>query len=443
MHRENKTSEGIAALIKPFECISPEVTLDSVAELFSEAAYADVLSLAVVDNGTPVGVISRYRFIDVYLKKYGRELNGKRPIHFFMSTSPLLVAHDQPLAEAAQHVTQNMKFPLTEDFIITRNGEYAGIGFVVDLLHAMELEMRKNAEALKSSQLALVQSEKMASLGQMVAGIAHEINTPLGYVQNNVSMGKEMFAQVELMITGYENLIDSLLDDQVSEEEISARMNRVAELRANSSTREMLDAMQELNNDSLYGIEQISELVLNLKNFSRMDAVSTDTVDLHECIESALNIGRNALKHKVEVIRDFGELPRITCSPSHLNQVFLNLFTNAAQAIEGNGKLTIRTRFENGNARISVADSGKGISPDIQARIFDPFFTTKPVGEGTGLGLAISHQIIQQHGGDISVESSPGAGTCFYISLPIASTTPQFEAHLLSVPQPNQYEEIA
>ena len=100
MHRENNTAEGIAVLIKPFECISPEVSLDSVAELFSEAAYADVLSLAVVDNGTPVGVISRYRFIDVYLKKYGRELNGKRPIHFFMSTSPLLVAHDQPLAEA-------------------------------------------------------------------------------------------------------------------------------------------------------------------------------------------------------------------------------------------------------------------------------------------------------------------------------------------------------
>ena len=449
MRRESNAAVGIATLIQPFGCISPLVTLDSVAELFSDATYANVLSLAVVENGIPIGVISRYRFIDVYLKKYSRELNGKRPIHIFMSQSPLLVEHDQPLAEAAQHVAKNMKFPLTEDFIITKNGEYAGIGFVVDLLNAMELLMRENADELnhaysrlKSSQLALVQSEKMASLGQMVAGIAHEINTPLGYVQNNVLVGQEMFAQVELMIAAYEKLIDSLLDEQVSEEQISAQMCQVAELRANSSTREMLGAMQGLISDTLYGVEQISELVLNLKNFSRMDAVATDTVDLHECIESALNIGRNALKHKVEVIRDFGELPRITCSPSHLNQVFLNLFTNAAHAIEGDGRLTIKTRFENGYARISVADTGKGISPEHLARIFDPFFTTKPVGEGTGLGLAITHQIIHKHGGDIRVESSPGAGTCFHIQLPVTSSTTPVDVHFSAVQQPDQHEEI-
>jgi two-component system NtrC family sensor kinase len=449
MRHENSAAVGIATLIQPFECISPLVTLDSVAELFTDATYADVLSLAVVENGIPIGVISRYRFIDVYLKKFSRELNGKRPIHLFMSQSPLLVEHDQPLAEAVKYVAKNMKFPLTEDFIITQNGEYAGIGFVVDLLSAMELQMHENADELnhaysrlKSSQLALVQSEKMASLGQMVAGIAHEINTPLGYVQNNVLVGQEMFAQVELMIAGYEKLIDSLLNEQVSEEQISAQMCQVAELRANSSTREMLGSMQELISDTLYGVGKISELVLNRKNFSRMDAVTTDTVDLHECIESALNIGRNALKHKVEVIRDFGELPRITCSPSHLNQVFLNLFTNAAQAIVSNGRLTIKTWFENGSVRINIADTGKGISPEHLARIFDPFFTTKPVGEGTGLGLAITHQIIHKHGGDIRVESSSETGTCFHIQLPVALFASQIDAHPSSAPQPNQHEEI-
>lgn len=429
MHRESHTVAGIATLIKPFECVSPEMTLDSVADLFSDIAYSDVLSLPVVENGIPVGVISRYRFIDVYLKKYSRELNGRRPIHLFMSPSPLLVSHDQPLAEAAHHVAKNMKFPLTEDFIITENGQYVGIGFVVDLLRAMELQMRENSDELnqaysrlKSSQLALVQSEKMASLGQMVAGIAHEINTPLGYVQNNVVVGQEMFNQVGVMIAGYEKLIDSLLDENVNEEQISAQMQQVVELRANSSPQEMLEAMQGLIADTLYGVGQISELVLNLKDFSRMDAVATDTVDLHECIESALNIGRNVLKHRIEVIRDFGELPGITCSPSQLNQVFLNLFTNAAQAIEGNGRLTIKTWYENGAAQISVADTGKGISPEHLARIFDPFFTTKPVGEGTGLGLAITHQIIQKHGGDIRVESSPGLGTRFHIHLPATSS---------------------
>ena len=449
MRRENNVAAGIATLIHPFGYISPLVTLDSVAELFSDAAYADALSLAVVENGIPIGVISRYRFIDVYLKKYSRELNGKRPIHLFMSPTPLLVTHDLSLAEAAQHVTKNMKFPLTEDFIITENGKYAGIGFVVDLLNAIELQMRENAvelnhaySRLQSSQLALVQSEKMASLGQMVAGIAHEINTPLGYVQNNVLVGQEMFVQVELMIAGYEKLIDSLLDENVSEEKISAQMQQVAVLRANSSTHEMLGAMQELIGDTLYGVGQISELVLNLKNFSRVDAASTDTVDLHECIESALNIGRNALKYRVEVIKDFGELPSIICSPSHLNQVFLNLFTNAAQAIEGNGRLTIKTWFENGQARISIADTGKGISPEHLPRIFDPFFTTKPVGEGTGLGLAITHQIIHKHGGDIRVESSPGIGTCFYINLPVISPAAQVDVHPESTPQTNQDEEI-
>jgi signal transduction histidine kinase len=450
MHRESSAVAGIPALIKPLACISPDLTLDGVADLFRDIAYSDVLSLPVVENGIPVGVISRYRFIDVYLKQYSRELNGKRPVHLFMSSTPLLVAHDQPLAEAAQHVAKNMKFPLTEDFIITENGQYAGIGFVVDLLTAMELQMRQNTDELnqaysrlKSSQLALVQSEKMASLGQMVAGIAHEINTPLGYVQNNVIVGQEMFTQVGVMIAGYEKLIDSLLDENVDEEQISAQMQQVAELRANSSPREMLEAMQGLIADTLYGVGQISELVLNLKDFSRMDTVATETVNLNECIESALNIGRNVLKYRIEIIRDFGDLPGITCSPSQLNQVFLNLFTNAAQAIEGNGRLTIKTWHADRGIQISIADTGKGISPEHLTRIFDPFFTTKPVGEGTGLGLAISHQIIQKHGGDIRVESSPGTGTRFHIHLPLAPSTAQPDRFLPEASQPCQQEEMS
>ncbi|HQS57567.1 MAG: ATPase [Gallionellales bacterium 35-53-114] len=448
MRRESYVEIDITSLIKPFECISPDLSLHRVAELFSNANYSNVLSLPIVENGIPVGVISRYSFIDVYLKNYSRELNGRRPIRFFMNPLPILVAHDQPLAEAAQHVTKHMKFPLTEDFIITENGRYAGIGFVVDLLKAMELQMRENAgelnqayTRLKSSQLALAHSEKMASLGQMVAGIAHEINTPLGYVQNNVSVGKEMFTQVEVMLASYDALIDSLLDDQVGEEQISAQMQQVTELRSNSGTREMMGEMQGLLGDTLYGVAQISELVLNLKDFSRMDAVSTETVNLHDCIESALNIGRNVLKDRIEIIRDFGELPTITCSPSQLNQVFLNLFTNAAQATEGNGKLTIRTWYENGSVHISIADNGKGISPEHVSRIFDPFFTTKPVGEGTGLGLAISHQIIQKHGGDIRVESHPGTGTCFYIHLPAIATTAQVAEMLPLAPDFVQSEE--
>lgn len=425
---ETQGGQDIRSLVIPLNPISPANSLESVAELFLDPGYADVLSLPVVGDGRPVGIISRYRFMDIYLKPYGRELHGKRAVSSFMSDAPLVVAHDQPLAEAALHVTQNMRFPLMEDFIITEHGRYVGIGFVVHLLRAMELQMRAHSEELKdaysrlqSSQLALVQSEKMASLGQMVAGIAHEINTPLGYVRNNVAMGQEIFQQVQAMNDGYEALLDSLLDEQAAEDEVAAHVRHVVQLREAGNTREMLHAMHGLMEDSLYGIGQISELVMNLKDFSRMDAAAMESMSVNRCIESALRIGRNVLKDKVEVITELGEVPEIECAPSQLNQVFLNLFTNAAQAMEANGTLHIRTWSDGDGIRVSVRDSGKGIPADIQARIFDPFFTTKPVGQGTGLGLAITHQIVQRHGGTIRVESAPGAGTCFHISLPVAA----------------------
>ena len=229
MRQVNHPDSDIFSLINPIDAISPDCPLEDVAELFSNPDYSKLLSLPVVEDGRPVGVISRYRFMDIYLKRYARELHGKRPIRNFINDPPLLVELEQPLAEAAQHVAANMQFPLTEDFIVTRHGRYLGVGFVMDLLKAMELQMRANTEELeqaysqlKSSQLALVQSEKMASLGQMVAGVAHEINTPLGYVQNNVAIGQELFAQMQAMIAEYEALVDSLLDEQASEEHIGA-----------------------------------------------------------------------------------------------------------------------------------------------------------------------------------------------------------------------------
>ena len=430
MSQANQPGRDIFSLINPIDAISPDCPLEEVYEFFFKPEYSKLLSLPVVENGRPIGVISRYRFMEIYLKRYARELYGKRPIREFINNSPLLVELDQPLSVAAQHVATNMRFPLTEDFIVTRRGRYLGVGFVMDLLHAMEVQMRANTEELekanarlKSSQIALVQSEKMASLGQMVAGIAHEINTPLGYVQNNVAIGQDLFLQIQSMIAEYEALIDNLLNEQASEEQIAAQMQQIAELRSDVNAREMLGEMHGLMGDSLYGIAQISELVLNLKNFSRMDAAATEAVSLNDCIESALNIGRNVLKNKVEVIKELGELPAITCAPSQLNQVFLNLFTNAAQAIEGQGRLHIKSWATDDAVHIWVTDNGKGIPQENLTRIFDPFFTTKPVGEGTGLGLAITHQIIQQHGGEIRVDSRVGEGTRFHIKLPFASPT--------------------
>ena len=233
------------------------------------------------------------------------------------------------------------------------------------------------------------------------------------------------------MLAVYEALVDNLMDEQASEELIAEQMHQIAQLRSDMNTQEMLGEMQGLMGDSLYGIAQISELVLNLKNFSRMDAAATEAVNLNECIESALNIGRNVLKNKVEVIRELGELPEITCAPSQINQIFLNLFTNAAQAIEAQGKLHIKSWATNEAIHVQVTDSGKGIPQENLPHIFDPFFTTKPVGEGTGLGLAITHQIIQQHGGDIRVDSRVGEGTRFHIKLPFVSQLLQAQSSTL------------
>ncbi|MEW5903340.1 MAG: ATP-binding protein [Pseudomonadota bacterium] len=424
-------SETIFSLTNPIDALAPDLPLDEVAEHFADPRHAKLLSLPVVENGRPVGVISRYQFMNIYLKRYARELYGKRPLRSFINPSPLLVELEQPLAEAAQHVAANMQFPLTEDFIVTRHGRYLGVGFVMDLLKAMEQQMRANTAELeqayaqlKSSQMALVQSEKMASLGQMVAGIAHEINTPLGYVRNNVAIGQELFASLPAMIAAYQALFDKLLDGQADEQEIAALMQSVAAMRSDETTQAMLGEMSALMDDTLYGLGQISELVLNLKDFSRMDAAANDLADLNQCIESALNIGRNVLKNKVEVVKELGALPEIMCAPSQLNQVFLNLFTNAAQAMETQGTLHIKSWHEGDAIQVSVSDNGKGIPADILGRIFDPFFTTKPVGQGTGLGLAITHQILSQHGGSIRAESTVGEGTCFLITLPVVAGRP-------------------
>lgn len=177
--------------------------------------------------------------------------------------------------------------------------------------------------------------------------------------------------------------------------------------------------LDALFNDTFYGVEQISELVTGLKDFSRLDQAVTDNVSLNDCIDSALLIARNTLKYKVEVIKQLGNIPKVRCTASQINQVLLNLFTNAAQAIKEKGYLLIKTWSDASAVYVSVQDTGCGIPAENLSLIFDPFFTTKPVGEGTGLGLSITFKIIQQHGGSVRVVSEVGKGTRFVIALPL------------------------
>lgn len=283
------------------------------------------------------------------------------------------------------------------------------------------MELRDALDHLKESEAALIQSEKMSSLGQMIAGVAHEINTPLAYVRNGLQLLDEQIPQTADLPGQTRRLLELLAaggTDGADEAEVSAQYARVHELCAAAEAGHGPAELAGVIRDGIYGIEQISEIVTNLKNFSRLDRSKVAHFSLNEGLESTLVIARNLVKSK-HIEKDFCEQPFVTGSPSQINQVFLNLISNAAQATGPDGVIRLSTRIEGNRAIVEVADNGSGIPPEVLPRIFDPFFTTKKIGEGTGLGLSIAYKIIGEHGGRIEVASEVGQGTRFTITLPV------------------------
>lgn len=274
-------------------------------------------------------------------------------------------------------------------------------------------------ERLKESQLQLVQASKMASLGQMVAGIAHEINTPLAYINNSLQVASGRMTDINMLVTEVTEAMHLLSNDDTTEEALHDQFGRLDEITTAFVEMDAIQELETLMADGLHGIEHISEIITNLKNFSRLDRSRVDELDVNDGIRSTLKIARNVVKkHDVRML--LGKVPKIRCSPSQINQVLLNLITNACQATsEDRGHVFIITRGYKDSVRIDVVDDGGGIDPDTQDKIFDPFFTTKKVGEGTGLGLSIVYRIVAEHGGQISVKSRVGVGTKFSVLLPI------------------------
>lgn len=360
----------------------------------------------------------------IFLQSYGREIYGERPVRDFMNKDPLLIDLDTDIEEASRYVHAHISNPITEDFVIIRDGRYFGMGMVLSLLELLErrVELRNRAlqaanRRLKSSQAHLIQSEKMASLGQMVAGIAHEINTPLGYVQSNIELAAELQTHIRELLRKSQSLACALLA-RTESDTLPPALSTAATQINQLMDQVCMDDLQTLLADSRHGLAQISELVGNLKNFSRIDQAKISAVNLNECIDSALNIGRHIIKQKAEVVRDYDDQAVAECAGSQINQVLLNILTNAAQAIEHFGKIKVKTRARKRHVDIHILDNGRGMSQSTRRKIFDPFFTTKPIGEGTGLGLSISYQIIRQHRGVIDVKSIEGKGTEFVIRLP-------------------------
>ncbi len=268
---------------------------------------------------------------------------------------------------------------------------------------------------LKNAQLQLIQSEKMASLGQLVAGIAHELNNPISYIYANMK-------ELENYIRAIDRLLKTLTRE-ASQPDFARRLSHtLQEIREKYDLDFIQQDIGNLIRESIEGSQRVKQVVQNLRNFSRLDEAEFKAVDLHEGLDSTLMLLQNEMKNRITVHRQYGSLPKVHCHPGHLNQVFMNLLLNAVQAIEGQGNIWIRTEQQGEEVLIEIRDDGRGIPPEIVTKIFDPFFTTKPVGQGTGLGLSISYNIIKEHGGRIEVESQPGAGTTFRIYLPIQPT---------------------
>jgi signal transduction histidine kinase len=281
-------------------------------------------------------------------------------------------------------------------------------------------ELSEALVKLKESEAMLIQSEKMASLGQMVAGIAHEVNTPLAYVKASLEALGKAVPQAGRLAGETEKLLELLSAEGTDEAALASQFAHVRALLEEARARAALDELERMLEDGLFGIAQISEVISNLKNFSRLDRSKVSDYDLHEGIESTLRIGHARLQKRV-VRKEFGRIPRITCSPSQINQVILNLLSNAAQATrDDEGTIIVRTAMRDaGHVAVEVADNGHGIPAEVLPKIFDPFFTTKPVGKGTGLGLSICYKIVHNHGGRLEVQSKPGVGTRFTMVLPV------------------------
>jgi two-component system NtrC family sensor kinase len=290
--------------------------------------------------------------------------------------------------------------------------ELAGRERIEEALLSEKAEQAALIRKLEDTHIQLLQSEKMASIGQLTAGLVHEINNPIGFVSSNLGTLRHYVMALLKLIAAYE----------AEETGLGAAAIQRLEARKQEAELEVLreDAL-EVVNESMEGLKRVRQIIRDLTEFSHVSDAQWQWADLHKGLDSTLTIVHNEVKYVAEVVREYGELPLVECLPSQLNQVFLNMLVNAAQAIKGpRGTITVRTgRSGDAQVFVEIADTGEGIAPENLTRIFDPFFTTKPVGKGTGLGLALSYSIVARHRGRIDVRSQPGEGTTFRIVLPV------------------------
>ena len=284
---------------------------------------------------------------------------------------------------------------------------------MMSILAGKNKELQTAYSELKQAQSHLLQQEKMASIGQLAAGVAHEINNPVGFISSNLNSLRKYSGRLADFI--------KLETDLIRQAEAPEIARRLAEEQKKFKIDFILNDIDDLIRESTEGCERVKKIVLDLKGFSRVDQAKVQTVDIHECIDSTLNIVWNELKYKAKIEKDYQATSPIRCFPQQMNQVFMNLLVNAAHAIEKEGVITIKTWQDTAFVHIAISDTGRGIRPEDIGHVFEPFFTTKEVGKGTGLGLSIVYDIVtKNHQGNIQVESEVGRGTTFTVKIPFA-----------------------
>ncbi|NCO51207.1 MAG: GHKL domain-containing protein [Deltaproteobacteria bacterium] len=265
-------------------------------------------------------------------------------------------------------------------------------------------------QQLQETQSKILQSEKMASIGLLAAGVAHEINNPLGFINSNLNSLERYLKKIRTYI----KLQTQVLHQGANAEQLAELQQQRRQLKLDL----VLDDAGDLISESLEGTSRVQKIVLDLKSFSRLDKGDEQAINLNECLETTIGIAWNELKYKVDLEKNYGALEPLYCLPQQLNQVFLNILINAVQAIDKQGKILIKTWQAENKQYVSITDNGCGMPAEVCAQIFEPFFTTKKMGQGTGLGLSISYDVIKKHGGEITVNSQVGRGTTFTLCLP-------------------------